>query len=42
MNPYLLFAASLASSLAAGYVSSWMVQRSFLARQGPQASQPIR
>ncbi len=42
MNPYLLFAVSLAPSLAAGYVSWWMVERWFLAQQRPEASQLIR
>jgi peptidoglycan/LPS O-acetylase OafA/YrhL len=42
MNPYLLFAVSLSPSLAAGYVSWWIVERWFLARQRPEASQPIR
>jgi peptidoglycan/LPS O-acetylase OafA/YrhL len=42
MNPYLLFAVSLLPSVAAGYVSWWMVERWFLARQRPEASQPIR
>lgn len=42
MNPYLLFTVSLAPSLAAGYVSWWMVERWFLAQQRPEASQPIR
>ncbi len=39
MNPYLLFAVSLVPSLAAGYVSWWMVERWFLAWERPNASQ---
>jgi hypothetical protein len=38
MNPYLLFAVSLAPSLTAGYVGWWMVERCFLARQRPEAA----